>query len=124
MYHGSASRSCPAVYALLADIVWRGGESTCASLWVDHLDCQVLIEVLHDASILAHNRLYKASKEVILYSGIAHAVMAAWGLLLRASAGSQPIVACAVIGAGANIYKLQQIFPPGPRGSSSENSGR
>ncbi|CAL8466898.1 g6434 [Coccomyxa elongata] len=67
-------------------------------------------------------RLYKASKEVILYSGIAHAVMAAWGLLLRASAGSQPIVACAVIGAGANIYKLQQIFPPGPSGSSSENS--
>lgn len=71
----------------------------------------------------SHNRLYKASKEVILYSGIAHAVMAAWGLLLRASAGSQPIVACAVIGAGANIYKLQQIFPPGPSGSSSENSG-
>jgi len=67
--------------------------------------------------------LHKASKDIILYAGIAHAVMAAWGLLLRATAGTQPLVASAVIGAGANIYKLQQIFPPGPRGSSSENSG-
>ena len=49
--------------------------------------------------------------------------MAAWGLLLTATAGSQPIVASTVIGAGANIYKLQEIFPPGPSGSSSGNSG-
>ncbi|KAK9916355.1 hypothetical protein WJX75_001678 [Coccomyxa subellipsoidea] len=67
-------------------------------------------------------RFYRAGKDVVLYSGIAHAVMAAWGLLLQASAGTQPIVACAVIGAGANIYKLQQIFPPGPSGSRSQNS--
>jgi hypothetical protein len=49
--------------------------------------------------------------------------MAAWGLLLTATAGSQPIVASTVIGAGANIYKLQEIFPPGPSGSSSGNTG-
>ena len=68
-------------------------------------------------------RLHKAKREIVLYTAVAHAVMAAWGLLLTATAGSQPIVASTVIGAGANIYKLQEIFPPGPSGSSSGNSG-
>ena len=61
----------------------------------------------------------------MLYTAVAHAVLAAWGLLLTSTAGTQPIVASAVVGAGANIYKLQQIFPPGPSSSDSgNNSGR
>lgn len=61
----------------------------------------------------------------MLYTAVAHAVLAAWGLLLTSTAGTQPIVASACVGAGANIYKLQQIFPPGPSSSDSgNNSGR
>ena len=70
-------------------------------------------------------RLHKAEKNLVLYTAVAHAVLAAWGLLLTSTAGTQPIVASAVVGAGANIYKLQQIFPPGPSSSDSgNNSGR
>ena len=55
----------------------------------------------------------------MLYTGLAYALMAAWGIFTQATAGTQPLVASTVIGAGSNIYKLQQLFPPGP----SESGG-
>ena len=69
-------------------------------------------------------RLHKAKREIVLYTAVAHAVMAAWGLLLTATAGSQPIVASTVIGAGANIYKLQEIFPRGPAAPAAATQAR
>ena len=64
-------------------------------------------------------RKHTASRQIMLYSGLAYALMAAWGIFTQATAGSQPLVASTVIGAGSNIYKLQQLFPPGP----SESGG-
>ena len=65
------------------------------------------------------HRKHTASRQIMLYSGLAYALMAAWGIFTQATAGTQPLVASTVIGAGSNIYKLQQLFPPGP----SESGG-
>lgn len=39
-------------------------------------------------------RLYRADNKVLLYSGIAQALLTAWALLLSVTAGTQPVVAC------------------------------
>jgi len=49
---------------------------------------------------------------VVLYTAVAPVVLAAWSLLLTATAVTQPLLAPASVGAGAHIYQLQQIFPP------------
>lgn len=55
----------------------------------------------------------------MLYTAVAYAFMAAWGVFTQTTAGTQPLITSTVIGAGSNIYKLQQLFPPGP----SESGG-
>ena len=67
----------------------------------------------------ADRRRHNADKKIVLYTGLAYAVMAAWGVFTQSTAGTQPLVASTVIGAASNIYKLQQIFPSGP----SESGG-
>jgi hypothetical protein len=64
-------------------------------------------------------RRHNADRKVMLYTGLAYAVMAAWGIFTQNTAGTQPLVASTVIGAASNYYKLQQIFPSG----SSESGG-
>jgi len=59
-------------------------------------------------------RRHNADKKIVLYTAAAYAVMVAWGVFTQTTAGTQPLIASTVIGAGSNIYKLQQIFPPGP----------
>ena len=61
-------------------------------------------------------RLQRADRDIILYTGIAQAVLAAWAVLLSVTAGSQPIIASACVGAGGNIMKLFRIFPPASGG--------
>ena len=39
-------------------------------------------------------RLYRADNKVLLYSGIAQALLTAWALLLSVTAGTQPVIAC------------------------------
>lgn len=70
-------------------------------------------------SMHADRRRHNADKKIMLYTGLAYAVMAAWGVFTQSTAGTQPLVASTVIGAASNIYKLQQIFPSGP----SESGG-
>lgn len=77
-----------------------------------------LVDSTYD-SMHADRRRHNTDKKIILCTGLAYAVMAAWGVFTQTTAGTQPLVASTVIGAASNIYKLQQIFPPGP----SESGG-
>ncbi len=66
-------------------------------------------------------RRHNADKKTILYTAVAYAVMAAWGVFTQTTAGTQPLIASTVIGGASNVWKLQQIFPPGPSGSSGSS---
>ena len=44
--------------------------------------------------VLCCCRLYRADNKVLLYSGIAQALLTAWALLLSVTAGTQPVIAC------------------------------
>ena len=66
-------------------------------------------------------RRHNADKKIILYTAVAYAVMAAWGVFTQTTAGTQPLIASTVIGGASNVWKLQQIFPPGPSGSSGSS---
>lgn len=61
-------------------------------------------------------RLFFAEKNVIIYAGVAQAVLLAWALLSPATAGTQPVVWSAIAGAVANIFKQNRINPPPARG--------
>ncbi len=68
-------------------------------------------------------RLYKADRDIMLWGGVAQALLCAWAVLLSVTAGSQPIITSACVGAGANILKQFRIFPPaggGPDGPGDE----
>ncbi|CAL5225652.1 g8510 [Coccomyxa viridis] len=65
-------------------------------------------------------RRHNADQKIILYTAVAYAVMAAWSIFTQTTAGTQPLIASTIIGGASNVYKLQQIFPPGP--SESGNS--
>lgn len=50
-------------------------------------------------------------------------LLSAWAVLLSVTAGSQPIISAACVGAGGNIMKQFRIFPPaggGPDGPGDE----
>ena len=63
-------------------------------------------------TLLRTCRLQRADRDIIMYTGIAQALLAAWAVLLSVTAGTQPIIAAACVGAGGNIMKLYRIFPP------------
>ena len=42
----------------------------------------------------AECRLHRADQKLLLYHGIAQALLAGWALLLSVTAGTQPVVAC------------------------------
>ncbi|KAL3140129.1 hypothetical protein ABBQ38_004406 [Trebouxia sp. C0009 RCD-2024] len=69
-------------------------------------------------------RLYRADNKVLLYSGIAQALLTAWALLLSVTAGTQPVIASAVVGGVGNVYKINQIFPPSSSSTASEEEKR
>ena len=91
--------------------------------------CRLDLNLLKHPSILemrrcpcvkgAPCRRHNAERKVILWSGVAYAVMAAWSLFTQTTAGTQPLIAATVIGGASNVWKLQQIFPPGPSGSGN-----
>ena len=56
-------------------------------------------------------RRYDASSKHRLYAGAVMAALALSGIY-SPTAGTQPVVAAAVVGTVANIIKLNQIFPP------------
>ena len=81
---------------------------------------QLALQLLRDARL---GRLYKADRDIILYTGIAQVLLSAWAVLLSVTAGSQPIISAACVGAGGNIMKQFRIFPPaggGPDGPGDE----
>jgi len=73
--------------------------------------------------VRVRRRLYKADRDIMLWGGVAQALLCAWAVLLSVTAGSQPIITSACVGAGANILKQFRIFPPaggGPDGPGDE----
>ncbi|KAK9845608.1 hypothetical protein WJX84_010975 [Apatococcus fuscideae] len=58
-------------------------------------------------------RRYNAEKRIMSGTGVAYALLAAWGLMLPLTAGTRPVIGASVIGCIANLYKLNQIFPSG-----------
>ena len=73
--------------------------------------------------VCVRRRLYKADRDIMLWGGVAQALLCAWAVLLSVTAGSQPIITSACVGAGANILKQFRIFPPaggGPDGPGDE----
>ena len=69
--------------------------------------------------LLATRRRHNAEQKIMLYTGVAYAVMAAWSIFTQTTAGTQPLIASTIIGGASNVYKLQQIFPPGPSDSGN-----
>ena len=67
-----------------------------------------------EGELLATRRRHNAEQKIMLYTGVAYAVMAAWSIFTQTTAGTQPLIASTIIGGASNVYKLQQIFPPGP----------
>lgn len=57
-------------------------------------------------------RLWLAAYDILLYAAIAQALMAAWALLTPGTAGTQPVIWSAVIGAIGNIVKQNRLVPP------------
>ncbi|DBA99510.1 hypothetical protein WJX82_000233 [Trebouxia sp. C0006] len=66
-------------------------------------------------------RAYRADNKLLLYSGIVQALLAAWALLLSVTAGTQPVVASAVVGGVGNVWKLNQVFPTSTSSTASED---
>ena len=83
------------------------------------MSCHQHVTMLPCEGCPANCRRHNADKKIILYTAVAYAVMAAWGVFTQTTAGTQPLIASTVIGGASNVWKLQQIFPPGP----SESSG-
>lgn len=67
-------------------------------------------------------RKFIADKNYILVIAGLQALAMAWAITSPATAGQQPVIAASMIGAIANIYKQNMIFPPpsGPGGSEDE----
>ncbi|KAK9810151.1 hypothetical protein WJX72_005684 [[Myrmecia] bisecta] len=68
-------------------------------------------------------RLHKASKNIILYSGILQALLAAWALLLTVTAGTQPVITSAVVGLCGQVWKQNQIYPSGTPSAVEKKQG-
>ncbi|KAL0018780.1 hypothetical protein WJX77_009784 [Trebouxia sp. C0004] len=66
-------------------------------------------------------RAYRADNKLLLYSGIVQALLAAWALLLSVTAGTQPVIASAVVGGVGNVWKLNQVFPTSTSSTASED---
>jgi hypothetical protein len=69
-------------------------------------------------------RLFLAERTLILYAGIAQAVLLSWALLSPMTAGTQPVVWSAIAGAVANIFKQNRINPPPARGMEMSEEER
>ncbi|KAK9810781.1 hypothetical protein WJX73_006691 [Symbiochloris irregularis] len=68
---------------------------------------------------------YAAGRNFTLIVGAIQALMIAWCVLSPLTAGTQPLVTSAAVGAGANLFKQNQIFPPPTSGSEDpEKKGR
>jgi len=68
-------------------------------------------------------RLHKASKNIILYSGILQALLASWALLLTVTAGTQPVIASSVVGLCGQVWKQNQIYPTGTPSAVEKKQG-
>lgn len=56
-------------------------------------------------------RVWMAAYDILIYSAAAQALMLAWALLSPMTAGTQPVICAAVIGAVGNIIKQNRLFP-------------
>jgi DNA polymerase delta subunit 1 len=68
-------------------------------------------------------RKFVAEARFIQIVGAIQLLLAAWALLSSVSAGTQPLVASALAGVVANVYKQNMIFPA-PQSSGSENKNQ